>query len=169
MSVLLLYERGPPPTQEGDCLMRLSLPRPASALAISAGAGNGASQTPVHDEAAHSEMDHGHMDHGPAAANDQGITKPTGEWRLKGHAMAAAADKRAVQAALDVMKQGGSAVDAALAAHAVLGLVEPQSSGLGGGGYMVVYDRASNTVTTIDGRETAPMGATAEYFQYNGK
>jgi gamma-glutamyltranspeptidase/glutathione hydrolase len=93
----------------------------------------------------------------------------TGAWRLQGRAMAAAADPRAVNAALEVMKAGGSAVDAALAAHAVLGLVEPQSSGLGGGGYMVVYDRASNTVTTFDGRETAPMTATADYFTVNGK
>jgi gamma-glutamyltranspeptidase/glutathione hydrolase len=94
---------------------------------------------------------------------------PQGEWRLNGRAMVAAADQRAVQAALDVMKAGGSAVDAAIAAHAVLGLVEPQSSGLGGGGYMVVYDRASNTVTTFDGRETAPATATADYFTVNGQ
>jgi gamma-glutamyltranspeptidase/glutathione hydrolase len=66
--------------------------------------------------------------------------------------MAAAADPRAVQAALDVMKAGGSAVDGAIAAHTVLGLVEPQSSGLGGGGFMVVYDRRSNTTKVIDGR-----------------
>ena len=93
----------------------------------------------------------------------------TAAWRLSGHAMATAADKRAVDAALAAMNAGGSAVDAALAAHAVLGLVEPQSSGLGGGGYMVVYDRKSNTTTVFDGRETAPMTATADYFTVNGK
>ena len=70
---------------------------------------------------------------------------------------------------LAAMKQGGSAVDAAIAAHAVLGLVEPQSSGLGGGGYMVVYDRKSNTTTVFDGRETAPATATADYFTVNGQ
>ena len=64
---------------------------------------------------------------------------------------------------------GGSAVDAAIAAHAVLGLVEPQSSGLGGGGYMVVYDRKTNTTTVFDGRETAPATATADYFTVNGQ
>jgi gamma-glutamyltranspeptidase/glutathione hydrolase len=95
--------------------------------------------------------------------------KRTAEWRLSGHAMVAAADKRAVDAALETLKNGGSAVDAAIALHAVLGLVEPQSSGLGGGGYMVVYDRKSNTTTVFDGRETAPATATADYFTVNGQ
>jgi gamma-glutamyltranspeptidase/glutathione hydrolase len=95
--------------------------------------------------------------------------RPSGEWRLEGRAMAAVADKRAADAALDIMKRGGSAVDAAIAAHAVLGLVEPQSSGLGGGGYMVVYDRKSNTTTVFDGRETAPAAATPDYFTWNGQ
>ena len=92
-----------------------------------------------------------------------------GEWRLSGRAMIAAADERAVQAGLAVIKAGGSAVDAAIAAHSVLGLVEPQSSGLGGGGYMVVYDRKSNTTTVFDGREAAPSSATADYFTVNGQ
>ncbi|MDP3491703.1 MAG: gamma-glutamyltransferase family protein [Hyphomonadaceae bacterium] len=99
---------------------------------------------------------------------DTSATPASGEWRLAGRAMVSAADKRAVDAALDVMKAGGSAVDAAIAAHTVLGLVEPQSSGLGGGGYMVVYDRKSNTTVTFDGRETAPATATADYFTVNG-
>lgn len=92
-----------------------------------------------------------------------------GEWRLSNRAMAAVADRRAVEAALEVMEAGGSAVDAAIAAHAVLGLVEPQSSGIGGGGYMVVYDRKSNTTTVFDGRETAPAAATVDYFTVDGK
>ena len=96
-------------------------------------------------------------------------TSRSAEWRLSGRAMATAADKRAVDAAIAAMNAGGSAVDAAIAAHAVLGLVEPQSSGLGGGGYMVVYDRKSNTTTVFDGRETAPATATSEYFTVNGK
>ncbi|HVY90245.1 MAG TPA: gamma-glutamyltransferase family protein [Hyphomonadaceae bacterium] len=105
----------------------------------------------------------------PKAAATASAKPPTGPWRLQGRAMAAAADPRAVNAAIEVMKQGGSAVDAALAAHAVLGLVEPQSSGLGGGGFMVVFDRKSGTVTTFDGREMAPATATQDYFTVNGK
>ncbi len=105
----------------------------------------------------------------PQASIAANAIKPSAEWRLERRAMVSAADKRAVDAALDAMRQGGSAVDAAIAAHAVLGLVEPQSLGLGGGGYMVVYDRASNTTTVIDGRETAPAAATADYFTVDGQ
>jgi len=102
-------------------------------------------------------------------APDTAAAQPADKWRLEGRAMVSAADKRAVDAALDALKQGGSAVDAAIAAHAVLGLVEPQSSGLGGGGYMVVYDRKSDSTLVFDGRETAPATATADYFTVNGQ
>ncbi len=90
-------------------------------------------------------------------------------WRLADQAMVAAADPRAVEAGLSMLRQGGSAVDAAIAVHAVLGLVEPQSSGLGGGGYMVVHDRGSGRTTSFDGREAAPASATADYFTVNGQ
>jgi gamma-glutamyltranspeptidase/glutathione hydrolase len=83
--------------------------------------------------------------------------------------MISAADPRAVEAGLEALRQGGSAVDAAIAVHAVLGLVEPQSSGLGGGGYMVVHDRRSSATVSFDGRETAPATATADYFTLNGQ
>ena len=53
--------------------------------------------------------------------------------------------------------------------QAVLGLVEPQSSGLGGGGFMVVHDRQSGRTVSLDGRETAPASATADYFKVNGQ
>jgi len=78
--------------------------------------------------------------------------------------MVAAADPRAVEAGLDVLRRGGHAVDAAIAVHAVLGLVEPQSSGLGGGAFMVVYERETGEITVIDGRETAPMAAGPDLF-----
>ena len=104
-----------------------------------------------------------------AASNGSPAPANTSGWRLEGQAMAATADVRATDAALAAMRAGGTAVDAAIAAHAVLGLVEPQSSGLGGGGYMVVYERASNTTTVYDGRETAPASADENYFRWDGE
>lgn len=84
--------------------------------------------------------------------------------------MVAAANPLAVKAGYDVLKSGGSAIDAMVAVQAMLGLVEPQSSGLGGGAFMVYYDAESGKVTSFDGRETAPMAATPELFQdENGK
>ena len=84
-------------------------------------------------------------------------------------AMVAAADPRAVEAGLKILREGGHAVDAAIAVHAVLGLVEPQSSGLGGGAFMLVYDRASGTTTVFDGRETAPAAIDANLFVRDGE
>jgi gamma-glutamyltranspeptidase/glutathione hydrolase len=80
------------------------------------------------------------------------------------HAMVAAANPLAVEAGLRVLKSGGSAIDAAVAVQAVLGLVEPQSSGLGGGAFLLYYDASSRTVTAYDGRETAPAAATDGLF-----
>ncbi len=80
------------------------------------------------------------------------------------HAMVAAANPHAVEEGLAVLRQGGSAVDAAVAVQAALGLVEPQSSGLGGGAFMLYYDAATRRVTAYDGRETAPMGAKPDMF-----
>jgi len=79
--------------------------------------------------------------------------------------MIAAANPLAAQAGADVLEAGGSAADAMVAAQAVLGLVEPQSSGLGGGAFLVWYDAASGQATTLDGRETAPLKATPTLFQ----
>ncbi|MFN3608430.1 MAG: gamma-glutamyltransferase [Hyphomonas sp.] len=84
-------------------------------------------------------------------------------------AMVAAADPRAVEAGLRVLSEGGNAVDAAIAVHAVLGLVEPQSSGIGGGAFMVYYDRARDEITVFDGRETAPAAAGPDWFIKDGK
>ena len=78
--------------------------------------------------------------------------------------MVAAANPLAVEAGLRVLRDGGSAVDAAVAIQAVLGLVEPQSSGLGGGAFMVFYDAKTGKVTAYDGRETAPKGAGPDLF-----
>lgn len=81
----------------------------------------------------------------------------------------AAANPVAVEAGLAVLRRGGSAVDAAVAIQAVLGLVEPQSSGLGGGAFMMFYDGVTHEVTAYDGRETAPASATPELFYEDGK
>ncbi|WP_375174542.1 gamma-glutamyltransferase [Pseudooceanicola sp.] len=83
--------------------------------------------------------------------------------------MIAAAHPMAVQAGADVLREGGTAADAMVAAQAMLGLVEPQSSGLGGGGFLVYYDAELGEVFTLDGRETAPLDATPTLFQAEGK
>jgi len=79
-------------------------------------------------------------------------------------AMAVAANPHAVEAALEILRAGGSAVDAAIAAEMVLGLVEPQSSGVGGGGFLLFYDGASEDISAYDGRERAPVGARPDMF-----
>lgn len=76
----------------------------------------------------------------------------------------AAANPYAVEAGLEVLRAGGSAIDAAVAVQAMLGLVEPQSSGLGGGAFLMYYEAATGKVTAFDGRETAPQGATPDMF-----
>ena len=79
-------------------------------------------------------------------------------------AMVAAANPVAVEAGLKVLRAGGSAVDAAVAVQVALGLVEPQSSGIGGGAFLVYYDAHAHKVTAYDGREIAPAGATPDMF-----
>ena len=79
--------------------------------------------------------------------------------------MVAAANPLAVEAGARVLREGGTAADALVAVQLVLGLVEPQSSGLGGGAFLVWYDAQSGELSTLDGRETAPMAATPTLFQ----
>ncbi len=73
-------------------------------------------------------------------------------------------DPEASKVGLDVLKNGGNAVDAAVATAAALGVTEPYSAGIGGGGYFVYYDASSGEVQTIDGRETAPMAMPRDAF-----
>jgi gamma-glutamyltranspeptidase/glutathione hydrolase len=77
---------------------------------------------------------------------------------------AASVDPLATQAAIDVLRSGGNAVDAAVAAAGVLGVVEPFSCGIGGGGFMVIYDAKRRRVDTIDSRETAPAALEPDAF-----
>lgn len=78
--------------------------------------------------------------------------------------MVVAANPYASEAGFNILEQGGSAVDAAIAVQLVLALVEPQSSGVGGGTFMLHWDNTSKKMTTYDGRETAPSAATSELF-----
>lgn len=78
-------------------------------------------------------------------------------------------DADATAAGIEVLRKGGNAVDAAVATAAALGVTEPYSAGLGGGGYFVRYDARTRTVQTIDGRETAPHSADSSLFLENGK
>ena len=78
--------------------------------------------------------------------------------------MVAAANPLAVDAGAAILAAGGSAVDAAIATQMVLNLVEPQSSGIGGGAFMLHYKNAENKLVAFDGRETAPAAATPNMF-----
>ncbi len=93
------------------------------------------------------------------ALKAEGVPVEAEDW------MVVAAHPLAVEAGARVLREGGTAADAMVAVQAVLGLVEPQSSGLGGGAFLVWYDAASGKVTTLDGRETAPLESTPRLFQ----
>ncbi|MCG8509683.1 MAG: gamma-glutamyltransferase family protein, partial [Rhodospirillales bacterium] len=93
----------------------------------------------------------------PSAKKDKGPVS------AKRH-MIAAANPLAAEAGLSILRRGGSAVDAAIAAQMVLNLVEPQSSGIGGGGFLMHFAADSGEIAAYDGRETAPAGARADMF-----
>ena len=88
---------------------------------------------------------------------------PTGQ-RQANRPFVIAANPLAAAAGIEVLKRGGSAVDAAVAVQAMLSLVEPQSSGIGGGAFINYYDGASRKISIYDGRETAPAQASASMF-----
>lgn len=83
-------------------------------------------------------------------------------------AMVSAANPHAVRAGIEILRKGGSATDAAIAAQMVLNLVEPQASGIGGGAFMLHWDAGSGELTTFDGRETAPANADENLFAPHG-
>lgn len=81
-----------------------------------------------------------------------------------GQAFVVVANPLAAEAGMAVLRQGGSAIDATIAVQAMLSLVEPQSSGIGGGAFMTYYDGGTRRLTVYDGRETAPAGASPDMF-----
>ena len=109
-----------------------------------------------------------------AAQISKGQPEASTGWQMKPpvqamRQMVVAAHPLAAKAARDILRRGGSAVDAAITAQLVLNLVEPQSSGLGGGGFLVHWDANSKTLATYDGRETAPKAARPDRFLLNGR
>ena len=106
----------------------------------------------------------------PVLAEDQGIEPETGtglEDKTQAGArreMVVAANPHAARAGARILERGGSAVDAAIAMQLVLNLVEPQSSGIGGGAFLLHFDAASGMVRSYDGRETAPAAVTGDLF-----
>uniref|UniRef100_UPI003340F234 gamma-glutamyltransferase n=1 Tax=Castellaniella defragrans TaxID=75697 RepID=UPI003340F234 len=107
----------------------------------------------------------GHEDINPEAAS--GRTARTAAYAE--HYMASTANPWATRAAVDILARGGSAADAAVAAQMVLNLVEPQSSGIGGGAFIVAFDPREGQVRSYDGRETAPASAQATRFMRDGQ
>ncbi len=104
------------------------------------------------------------------AASAAMAARNAGEPVLADDWMVAAANPLAVEAGARVLRDGGTAADAMVAVQTVLGLVEPQSSGLGGGAFLVYYDATTGALSTLDGRETAPLAATPTLFQdHNGE
>ncbi|HEX6154520.1 MAG TPA: gamma-glutamyltransferase, partial [Burkholderiales bacterium] len=97
---------------------------------------------------------------GQAAAN---------EAPLANKSLVAAANPLAAEAGAAVLKRGGSALDAAIAVQAMLGLVEPESSGIGGGAFLLYWSESEKKLRTYDGRETAPAAARPDRFLKDGK
>ena len=109
---------------------------------------------------------------GSGLPGDPAIPEPSSGYKLgkkmltTASYMVVTANPLATQAGCSVLAAGGSAVDAAVAIQAVLGLVEPQSSGLGGGAFMLHYNASTGQVQSYDGRETAPAAATENYLRH---
>lgn len=132
----------------------------AGALALSALAGVApASAQPL---AAASVTANGARSGGPSHGGD--LTTPTASTSTGYGGAVSSVDASASRVGIEVLKRGGNAADAAVATAAALGVTEPYSAGIGGGGYFVYFDAKSGEVSTIDGRETAPAGITPDAF-----
>ena len=108
---------------------------------------------------------------GSGLPGDPAIPEPSSGYRVGKKPVTAStfmvvtANPLASQAGCDVLAAGGTAADAAVAVQMVLGLVEPQSSGIGGGAFMLYYNAATKALQSYDGRETAPAAATEDYLR----
>jgi gamma-glutamyltranspeptidase/glutathione hydrolase len=101
----------------------------------------------------------------PTLADARPAPRPQAHHRARGEpGLVSAADPRAAAAGVEILRQGGSATDAAIATMLALNVVEPESSGIGGGSFIVRYDSASGRTDTIDGREAAPKAADPHWF-----
>ena len=140
-----------------------------AALAL---AGCGGSNDPLADTACAVTSASGTVVVGSGLAGDPAAPEPSSGYRVgykpvhTRNYMVVTANPLASKAGCEVLKSGGSAADAAVAVQAVLGLVEPQSSGLGGGAFMLYYDAQARTLQSYDGRETAPAAATPNYLRW---
>ncbi|HSR82411.1 MAG TPA: gamma-glutamyltransferase [Hyphomicrobiaceae bacterium] len=105
----------------------------------------------------------------PAAAPEQATGSRHLQLESAKSFMIAAANGAAVDAGLEMLRAGGNAADAAVAVQLVLNLVEPQSSGLGGGAFILHWDASSQTLESYDGRETAPAAASPDRFLVDGR
>ena len=94
----------------------------------------------------------------PGHLRKEGLPVTADNW------MVVTANIQASKAAAKILEKGGTAVDGMIAAQLVLGLVEPESSGLGGGAFLLYYDNGSKKITSLDGRETAPLKVKPSIF-----
>ena len=141
-------------------------------LALGACGGDNDELAPVIDTACALSTSSGSVVVGSGVPGDPAIPEPASGYKLGAkpvvgkNYMVVTANPLASQAGCEILKKGGSAADAAVAVQAVLGLVEPQSSGLGGGAFMLHYNAATKVVQAYDGREQAPAAATQDYLRY---
>jgi gamma-glutamyltranspeptidase / glutathione hydrolase len=152
----------------------VGLPAALAAAALVAACGGSDDDTAAADNACTKATSTGAVVVGSGVPGDPSLPEPSSGYKLGAKAVSAktymvvTANPLASQAGCDVLRRGGSAVDAAVAVQAVLGLVEPQSSGLGGGAFMLHYNAATKVVQAYDGREQAPAAATQDYLRYIG-
>jgi gamma-glutamyltranspeptidase/glutathione hydrolase len=110
------------------------------------------------------------LSHAPSLAHDRtaGPLHKTRSTVIARHGMAATSQPLAALAAIDMLKSGGNAIDAAIAANAVIGLVEPMSCGIGGDLFAIIWDASSQKLYGLNASGRAPARATIEYFRTNG-